>query len=159
MSRKTRTKIELVNASGHLCYEIWMVHHMGHSLATGLAGQGPIHNALVNSFAVHVRNLIEFLYDQKGDSKSDAILAEDYFEIAADWTSKRQELPPVLRQAKIRCEKQVAHLTYTRERKETWDFVMIVKELHIALSVFMASVDRSLLGTYFGQIEHLFPKK
>ena len=159
MARKKKSSEELVEASEHVCYEIWMMHHMGRSLSTGLAGQGPIHNSFINSFAVHVRNLIEFLYESKGESKSDAILAEDYFDTATDWTSMRPKQSIELKKAKIRCEKQVAHLTYTRDQKEPWDFVRIVRALHEPLSFFMENVNQSLLGQHIRPIEHLFPKK
>lgn len=156
MARKRKTVNQLVQASEHVCYEIWMMHHLGHALATGLTGEGPIHNSFVNSFAIHVRNLVEFLYESKAEAKSDAILAEDYFSAPDDWTSIRLSLPVTLKNAKIRCEKQVAHLTYTREKKESWNFVQIVRALHQPLSVFMGKVDHSLLGDNLRPIEHFF---
>jgi hypothetical protein len=136
-----------------------MLHHMGLSLTTGFAGEGPIHNAFINSFAVHVRNLVDFLYEPKGETKSDAILAEHYLSSGQDWTKIRPTLTKKLKDAKIRCDKQVAHLTYTRQKKEAWDFVGIVRELHCPLSLFMDSIDRSLLGEHFKPIAHLFTVK
>jgi hypothetical protein len=156
MTRRRRTRAELIDASEHVCYEIWMMHHMGKALTAGMAGSGPIHNAFTNSFALHVRNLIEFLYETKTVAKNDAIVAEDYFSPPGVWTSIRLNQPPALKHAEIQCEKQIAHLTYTRDKKQPLNFVLIVGALQGPLTVFMANVDRSLLGGDFKAIEHLF---
>ncbi len=156
MGHKTRNRRDLINASEHLCYEIWMFHHMGRALTFGLSGEGPIHNVFINSFAIHVRNLIDFLYESKGDSKADAILAEHYFDSPKDWLDARPPKSDILKKAEIRCAKQVAHLTYTREKREAWEILGIVRELYGSITVFIDNIDRELLGEHFGPIEYLF---
>lgn len=158
MTKNSRTRQEVIDASEHLCYEIWMLHQLGITLANGLPGKGPILNAFINSFAVHVRNLVDFLFDNKGNAKGDAILAEHYFDKPEDWASIRPERSERLKQAKIRCEKQVAHLTFTRQKKEPWNFIEVIREIHSPLSVFIENVDLALLGTHFSSIKALFSK-
>jgi hypothetical protein len=155
MTRK-RSRQELINVSGDLCYEIWMLDHMVQILTSDLTCTQPVHNAFINSFAIHTRNIIDFLYEQKSRAKNDAILAEHYFFSAQDWISMRPDWPEGLKDAKIRCDKQVAHLTYTRQKREHWDYEGIKKALLIPLSVFIKNVDRALLGKYYAPIEHLF---
>lgn len=153
---KNRTKRVLLEASEHICYEIWMLHDLGCALATRLTGIGPIHNAFINSFAVHVRNLVDFLYEHKGKVKVDVILAEHYFPSSQDWSEIRPVQSDKLKTAKIRCDKQVAHLTYTRHKKEPWDFITIVRELQVPLTTFVNNIDISLLGDNYNSISHYF---
>jgi hypothetical protein len=156
---KVRSRQELIDAAEHVCYEIWMLHHMGRALAYGLPGNGPILNAFINSFAIHVRNLVDFLYEKKPNKKPDAILAEHYMANGQDWAKMRPALTKKLKDAKIRCDKQVAHLTTRRQKKESWNFAEIVRELHSPLAKFVNSIDLSLLGEHFKPIAHYFTVK
>lgn len=52
MTRTKRDKGELRESSNHLYYEIWRMESVARGLASGVAGQGPLHNALVESFAI-----------------------------------------------------------------------------------------------------------
>ena len=156
---KKRTKQELINASEHVCYEIWMLDQVGRALAYGLTGIEPLHNALINSFAIHARNLIDFLYKAKAEVKSDMIIAEHYFSDPEKWKTIRSEKTNDLKHAKIRCDKQVAHLTYTRQRKENWNFAAIAREIFALISVFLDNIDHGLLGEHCQSIYYIFPEK
>ena len=112
MARSKRTKEELKEASNHLYYEIWMLNSLANGLASGIGGQGPLQNALLESFAIHVRALIDFLYSEK--AKNDAVIAEDYFNSPEIWIRIRPGNSDILRKARIRAHKEIAHLTYER---------------------------------------------
>ena len=64
MNRINRTDEELKKASDHLHYEIGMLTSFAHGMGSGIAGQGPIANALLESFVIHVRALMDFLYNE-----------------------------------------------------------------------------------------------
>jgi len=153
MSRKARTESELQEASDHLYYEIWMLTSLAHGIGTGIAGQGPIANALLESFVVHVRALMDFLYND--NPKPDDVIAEDYFENAEEWRKLRPVLSESLKQAKRRAGKEVAHLTYARievtPETKPWRFVDIANEIAAVLNTFLGNVPKSKLGKQWGQ--------
>jgi len=157
--KNERSKQEIISASEHVCYEIWMFDQIGRALAHGLVGIGPAQNAFINSFAIHARNLIDFLYKSISKAKSDMIIAEHYFDDPKEWKAIRPELTTSLKRVKIRCDKQVAHLTFTRQRKENWYFVNIASEIFKVVNVFIDNIDHKLLGEYSKMIEYLFPEK
>lgn len=67
-------------------------------------------NALIESFALHIRNLLEFL--TKADPRKTDVSACDFFAPSTDWTPIT--LAPSLERACTRADKQIAHLTTTR---------------------------------------------
>jgi len=87
-----------------------------------------VNNATVNSYSMHARNLIDFLYSRSlGKDYSTDIILQDYIGQAA--SSKFPPIPPLLEAAKTKADKQVAHLTreridYEKAGKE-WHFVDI----------------------------------
>ena len=58
---ENRTVEELKNALESLKYEVWMLWSLANILASDNQGKGVIHNALLESFLIHARILIEFL--------------------------------------------------------------------------------------------------
>jgi hypothetical protein len=149
MARKLRTVEELQEASNHLFYEIWMLGSVAKGLASGVAGQGPIANALIEFFVIHVRAVMDFLYADK--PQSDDVIAEDYFDDPEQWAKHRPELSQLLIHAKRRAGKEVAHLTYARldvtPETKPWQFVEIANEISTALQAFLAKVPRNKLGS------------
>jgi hypothetical protein len=109
MARKKRSSVELQEASNHLQYEIWMLHAVANGMASGLFGPGAITNALVESFAVHVRGLVDCLYSDH--PRPDDVIAEDFFSDAALWLEIRPDPSAGLLRAKKRAGKEIAHLT------------------------------------------------
>ena len=59
---ESRTIQELKGALKCLNYEVRMLWSLAKILATDNKGKGVIHNALLESFLIHARILIEFLY-------------------------------------------------------------------------------------------------
>src|SRR6266545_7176717 len=112
MSRKARSVDELREASNHLHYEIWMLTSLANSIASGIAGQGPVANALLESFVIHVRAVMDFLYADK--PKRGDVIAEDFFDSPEQWRKTRPLLSELLCQAKRRAGKEVAQLTHAR---------------------------------------------
>jgi hypothetical protein len=126
-------------ADRHIAYEIQMLVWTAGILGTVARAQGQgtlawaCNCAMLESFSIHARNLIDFLYSHthKKDRKSD-IIAEDYI----DGQTLSQHLPPRTPRLERACDKankQTAHLTWERIQYEQsgkqWEFIEIGKEI------------------------------
>src|SRR6476620_6674648 len=112
MGRTTRKLEELQESSNHLFHEVWMFISLANGLASGIFGEGPIVNALLESFVIHVRAIMDFLYAEI--PQSDDVIAEDVFASPEEWKNMRPMLSEALSQATRRAGKEIAHLTYAR---------------------------------------------
>ena len=148
MSRKKRSIEQLRRVSEHLHYEVGMLLAVAHGLESGVLCESPGHNALVESFAIHLRNLVEFLWSDK--PKNDQVIAEDYFALPDDWRSVRGAIPEALRAARIRAAKEVTHLTYARllvtEARKGWSFVALSREIMKTFRLYLRNVPTETLG-------------
>lgn len=147
MTRKSWDKEELNNASNHLYYEITMLIAIANGLKSNVAGQGPIANALLESFIIHTRNLVNFFYND--NPKKDDIVAIDFFSSPDEWIKNRPSQPEVLESAKDRAEKELAHLTWKRishivESKQ-WQYVEIQDEIKRVMNIFLQKVSKELI--------------
>lgn len=152
MARKKRSPAELREAANHLLYEVQMLQAVANGLASGLFGSGTITNALVESFAVHVRGLADFLYSDH--PRPDDVIAGDFFSDAARWLNVRPDMSAVLSLAKQRAGKEITHLTYARlavtPETKPWPFVQIVNDMAPVLSLFFQNLPPDLLDS--GQV-------
>ncbi len=153
MTRKRKNNDELKVASDHLHYEIQMLRGTMQLLASGDIGT-PVHsNALIESFTIHARVLMDFLYPKQ--SKESDVLAEDFINDASTWMAARPDEPPAFGAARGRVNKEIAHITYDRqlvtpELKE-WDFVTLGNKILEVVQVFLRTVPRNLLGSRWQQ--------
>jgi len=92
-----------------------------------------VNNGLLNSFALHARNLVNFLYSRskRKDFKTDIVL-EDYVD-ADTITNYLPAISPLLEEALTKANKQAAHLSmeriqYERAGKE-WMFIELSKQI------------------------------
>lgn len=130
------TKYTLKKATEHIFYESWMFYQTLIAL-TKSKNQVEI-NILLDAFSIHARNLFDFFYPKK-HAKDDDILVYDYvnngrkFDIAK---TKKRDLRFIVRKA----DKQVAHLTYSRNRYNSktkpWPFIEIGRKMHKTLKSF-----------------------
>ena len=111
MATQKKTQADLQEFSDeHLFYEIWMLCEMADRLINRQYQDDVTKNAYVESFVVHSRNLLDFLYD-KGTKDDDAIASD--FEETTPWN------PPPMDTIlntwyPTRMHKHLAHLTFTR---------------------------------------------
>jgi len=149
MNAAKHTPAELGEASNHLYYEVWMLESTASVLATGRLEQGPFANALLESFIIHVRAVMDFLYAHK--PQEDDVKAEDFFDTPDQWINTRPQLSQTLSTAKYRAGKEVAHLTYARLRvtpeTKPWLFVDIANEVTVVMNSFLNAVDKNRLGS------------
>ena len=132
---ENRTVEKLKGALEHLKYEVWMLWSLANILATDNQGKGMIHNALLESFLIHARILIEFLYKDK--PYEDTVRASQYFTSDSLWKSIRPPKTKLLEETVKNAHKQLAHLTYTRlQGKMQWPYIEIAKNIEAVLQVF-----------------------
>jgi hypothetical protein len=148
MNRKPRTDEELRQATDLLYYEIWMFQSLVQGMASGIAGESVMNNALLESFGIHVRGLMWFFY---ADSpRKDDVIAEDFFPSSDTWQVARPKKTAVLEEAKSRADKEIAHLTYARLKvspeQKPWEFLPIHDDLNKAIERFLSLVADDLLG-------------
>jgi hypothetical protein len=139
------TDTELLQcAEEHLLYEIDMLiwsagilaYLAGHKTEGYLAWA--MNNGLLNTFTLHARNLINFLYSRpRGSEYATDVVLEDYVgdQVAA---SNRPQITPLLEQALKKANKQAAHLSIDRLQYEKagkeWEFIELSKQI---LAAFM----------------------
>lgn len=145
-----RTPGELIMASEHLEYEIWMFDVLVNGLVSGLTSSGVLHNALLESFVIHVRLLTNFFYSSK--QREDDVLAEDFFSSPEVWRNSRPPETTVLQKARNRAGKEVAHLTYARQLltqdEKQWAFKPIHQDLLIVIREFLNKVPKEFLSEH-----------
>jgi hypothetical protein len=148
MAREKRSDVQLRAASDHLFYEIQMLMGVAGVLGTGALGQSIVANALLESFTVHLRALLDFFYAENPYPTD--VVAEDFFATPGQWTSMRASISLVLSKARGRVNKEVAHLTYDRQLvpadNKPWEFPKLAAEIGALVDLFLANVDKRLLG-------------
>ena len=96
-------------------------------------------NAYIESFGLHARVLLDFLYNTNG--RSDDVLAVDFFDDPTEWIDSIEEKSEILEKVNPRVGKELAHLTYKRlevtpEEKE-WDRSEICKDINETVKKFL----------------------
>lgn len=150
MPRQQRDATELTAVSAHLHYEVWMFLTLARALATGVFGQGVINNAALESFTVHGRILLDFLFSDH--PRDNDVVAEDFFTMPDQWSRLRGTMPEPLANLRTRVGKEIAHLTYARLEvtpdKKPWPFAAIADAIEALVHRFIRSVP----------VEHLAPE-
>jgi hypothetical protein len=148
MGRVMRTKEELLAASIHLHYEYWMLISLANAMSTGIFGKERLNNALVESFTIHTRIILDFLYSE--EPRNDDVVAEDYID-PGEWHKLRTQKSLLLQGVHKRVGKEIAHLTYSRQQvtdeDKKWPFLQIANEINVVFQQFLSTVNRDLLGS------------
>ncbi|MFN8400086.1 MAG: hypothetical protein U0X74_08725 [Anaerolineales bacterium] len=148
MNRKQRTKEELIKASEHLLYEVWMFTSLTRGMASGVFNEGVINNALLESFTIHARVLLDFLFAE--NPRQDDVIAEDYLPSLDEWVKIKAAKSEKLENIYTRVGKEVAHLTYVRQtivpQAKGWNFIEIANEINSVFNSFLALVPKNLLS-------------
>lgn len=153
MARREKNDDDLKAASDHLHYEIQMLRGTMALLASGAIGTSILSNALIESFTIHARALMDFLYPKQ--SKESDVLAEDFFDDANTWVATRPDEPPAFGTARGRVNKEIAHITYDRQlvtpELKGWGFITLGNAILEVVQVFLRTVPRHLLGSRWQQ--------
>lgn len=152
MPRSARRASELAAASEHLHYEFAMLVGTARGLASAVAGDSVLNNALLESFTLHARALLAFLYADR--PRADDVMAEDF---VADWVSNRPTEPAALAQIQFRVGKEIAHLTYERlsvtDEAKHWQFVEVAETMSRVMTAFVLLAPDSSLGPKMTQLK------
>jgi hypothetical protein len=145
---------QLRSASYHVYYEVNMVVDTANALQSGAGHDPTTKNALLESFGVHARALIDFLMFTRSDK--DDVYAALYF-AKGDWTTPT--LPAALDPVRGDVNKHFAHVTFTRlqfdptatiQQRKEWDVLPIAKALCESIDKeFYAKVDKALLDGHW----------
>jgi hypothetical protein len=137
-----RTAQKLQAASKALLYDVQMLDATAKELSSRTAHASTLNNALLESFLIHLRNLIDVLYIPKSKRNPDDINAEDFFSDPEEW---RRIVKPLKRRKnlgalKTRINKLLAHLTYKRlsaaPSYSEWDVAHLRSEIAPGLVAF-----------------------
>jgi hypothetical protein len=134
----------LRRASTHVYYELWMLLRTGEATLARTSADDVVNNALVESFALHMRALCDFLWPSGADD--DDVLALDYF--PGKWTASGKS---AFKGQRVDANKGIAHISYRRldvqpPEGKSWEIVTIAEGLHGAMSDFYDLVDHGLLS-------------
>src|SRR5689334_6802883 len=110
--RPKRPDDELRALSGHVLYEIEMFAFTADclsafSVAESSAPVKTLQNAVLESWTLHARNLLTFLYEDR--PKAHDVTAADFLD--QDWPAERGTRPDVLRTARARAAREIAHIS------------------------------------------------
>ena len=108
-------------------------------------------NMRVESFAIHLRNLIIFFYPTSTVFPTD-VYATHFFSDSTKWRRLCPPFSQTLKDAKKRADKEVGHLTTeriagTNDPHKEWDMSGLVNEITPIIKLFCASADKSKLHT------------
>ncbi len=97
-------------------------------------------NIFIESFLIHWRNLIDFLY-KSSKNKDDDILSIDYVNDVKRWEEKRGKKTRYLIEEHNDVNKYLAHITYKRiEALKQWEFSQMLEELIRKFRMFVEHV-------------------
>jgi len=109
MKMAAHTPDQLKRASRHVYYEVQMLVDTANALQVRTIDK-LTENALLESFGVHARALLDFL--ERTQSTQDDVYAALYFQPPAVWT--QPTFSAVLNPVREDVNKQFAHITFTR---------------------------------------------
>lgn len=138
MTRNTRSPDDLKRAWVEVQYEYSMLEQTATLLHAGNLDDTTVQNAVLESFLLHARALIDFFYPTR--PRPDDIIAADFFSSADEWESLRAPPDPELEETRTRAHKRLAHLSFERlnatpETRE-WDVAAIFGKLEAAYEAF-----------------------
>ncbi len=127
----------LAYSEEHVAYEfdmfLWLAHMCGSGAGLGAPSAADVtrlNNVLIESFAVHLRNVVDFLY--LDSPKPTDVVAADFFDPGV-WERLRPVITATLQAARVRANKEVAHLTTQRitgsPPEKAWDFTGLATEV------------------------------
>lgn len=140
MSNTKRDRDTLEKAFRQVTYELWMLEQTSRMLPSFPNLREPHDRAVLESFVIHTRNLLGFLYGREGNN----YIVPEHFIDADVWRARRPEESKLLKDARIRANNDVAHLTYTRlensKSNDPWPIPEITKQILEAYAEFVKLV-------------------
>lgn len=166
MPWKKRTNEELKQISGHLLYEYHLFNACIKLIPSPIIQTNDaLRSALIESFAIHTRNLLKFFYDEK--LREDDVVASDFYPEQNEWglIKEKYNNKDLLKQIFNRVNKEVAHITYkrlevTQEEKSWGKIINLTKNLLNQLfEEFLLSVSEDNIGVDLLGMKKQFHRK
>jgi hypothetical protein len=135
----------LAYSERHLYHELTMFWKLADILPKQVSGI--IKTALLESYVIHLRNLIEFFYRRRTDLREyerNLVIAEDFFDDStACLVPKKSD---ELKRARDRAHEEVSHLTTGRIGEgEDWKVVQLSNEIKAVATGFAREASRAKL--------------
>jgi len=132
---------ELIAFSGeHLLYELRLLLFTGQEL--GREPTPVMRSVLIESFVIHLRNLIDFFYTPR--VKEDDVIAADF---CPGWNETPSN---TLKDAKERANKELSHITLGRKSgldpSKPWDVGALYQEVHDVATAFAGKASPAKLS-------------
>ncbi len=144
----TLTDPELLDYSAkHLQYELFMLWAASELLKKPTGGSNQAESAvlrfaLIEAFGLHLRNVIDFLYLKT--TREDDVLAVHFLH-----RDHLETIPPILKEARDRANKELHHLTTERKDDDhpdkPWRHEELINELRVPLRRFVTTASTSRL--------------
>lgn len=130
----------------HLFYEVDMLFKVRSYLFNLKEAEWLQRMTAIESFVIHLRNLITFLYPTTNTKDTD-IYARAFFTNPSGWSPK---IPVILEKARERAHKEVGHLTTERivgagDPRKEWPIKELTDEITPILKSFCTSADKAKL--------------
>jgi len=143
----------LAYSEEHVLYEfdmlLWSAGLRGseaHLAAPNPEDAARLNSALIESFVVHLRNVIDFFYPNPRRLRDTDVIAADFCDSGV-WQHK---VSKTLKEAHKRADKEMAHLTNARiaggPPSKDWDFSGLSGELGLVMCCFVKKALRSRLS-------------
>ncbi len=149
---------DLLAYSGeHLVYEVQMFFGAISACRAPVGSNHFLRMASVEAFASHLRNLIAFFYPDRFRAFDNDVLAWHFLSPRASlkewfdqWSKARPPLSSTLERAKVRADREVAHLTTERitgrPPEKVWPVVSLGREMRGILRIFVSVSDPTRLS-------------
>lgn len=138
-----RSEAELLEmARRHLGYEIKMLRETAAALQGKGIGPRSFRNALLETFLIHYRNLLDFFYADKKHWLRHDVKAADYVADAREWRARRPRMDKEASSNRERVNAQLAHLTYRRLRydQRNWSDRRMLRQIEELLDGFVCQL-------------------
>ena len=143
--------------SEHVVYEINRFFETHGMLVRGEVESGTVlHDAVLESFALHLRNLVEFFFDKV--KWPDNARAEHFFSDPAVWHELRGG-DNYLTAAQTQGHKQITHLTYDRiGADKRWFVGDLAEKVHGVVRTFLDNAEEARMGPELIELKKTFRK-
>jgi hypothetical protein len=134
---------KLATGAENLEYQVMMLRATSSMLEKQMYPAGILRNAIMESWAVHARVLLNFLSSES--THYDDVLAVHFFADRARWTGLPAQVLDNLGRVSRTVGIEMAHLGYARGHvvpdQDQWPYADLTRELNEALALFAAAAD------------------
>ena len=125
-------------ARRHLSYEIKMLRETAAALQGKGIGPRGFRNAMLETFLIHYRNLLDFFYADQRRTVAHDVSAADYVIDPRGWKERRPRMDREATAGRERVNAQLAHLTYRRlkYRQRNWSDRRMLRQIEELIEQF-----------------------